>query len=121
MLRVPLLLLAPLLAACDVPDERLPLSRAIHDARVNDTDAPWPLTVDSGYVYCEGGRLAVFETEDGRKYAVAGSEATVARSSYPPIEDLQADDPRSESGERLPLGNVVSQAVKHCGPESLAR
>ncbi len=119
MLR-PALLLWLLVAACDSPTERVVVSRAIHDAEhPAGTGHPWPLTVEAGYAYCEGGRLAVFETMDGKRYAVAGARATVARSGYPPIEELQAADPNSTTGAKLTLHYVRDRTVRTCGPESL--
>jgi len=121
MLRVPLASLVLLCAACDSPPEHVVVSRAIHDAELPaGTGHPWPLTVEAGYASCEGGRLAVFETMDGKKYAVAGARATVARSGYPPIEELQADDPTSTTGAKLTLQYLQDRTVRTCGPASLA-
>lgn len=76
----------------------------------SDFGDEWPLTVDSGTLRCEPPSAVVFETDDGREYAVNGMAAT---NGYDEIEPIWAEDP-SGNAPRMNIGPLIDRGLELC-------
>ncbi len=75
----------------------------------------WPLTVDSGELFCEPPGLVGFRASDGRTFAVNGT----AGARYPTIEPIWARDRAASKlvGEdmRVSIGPLITAGLVLCG------
>lgn len=77
-----------------------------------DLEGPWPLTVESGTLACDG--QAVTFSVDGGTYAVNGTARGRANSEgWLPIEDIWAPDPVID-GLKVNIGELVDKGLELC-------
>ena len=72
-------------------------------------DLEWPLTVDSGTLYCSGGEVT-FEA-NGTRYAVNGTAK--ATGKYPSIDPIWAPAPGG-LGLKRNIGDLIDQGLRLC-------
>jgi hypothetical protein len=72
-------------------------------------DQVWPLTVESGTLYCSGGAVT-FEA-DGTRYAVNGT--AVSQGEYPRIDPIWAPAPGG-LGLKKSIGDLIEVGLALC-------
>lgn len=84
-----------------------------HSLPVSRTDYPgtWPLTVDDGELWCDGGALTITVRSASDSYSLNG--AAEANHSNKPIDSIWADDP-SSPGLKMSIAPLVAAAQKLC-------
>jgi hypothetical protein len=106
------ILLVPFLASCSNESKT---DKGVRITR-SELQEEWPLTVDSGYVYCgEFGKSAIF-SHNGTEYALNGTaEVAAEKEAFPDYKEIRpiwADDP-GMAGKKS-LGPLIDLALKQC-------
>lgn len=80
---------------------------------VSRTDYPgtWPLTVDGGDLWCDGGALTITVKSFSDSYSLNGAAETNRFNK--PLDSIWADDP-SSPGLKMSIAPLVAAAQKLC-------
>ncbi|MDQ3913925.1 MAG: YebY family protein [Actinomycetota bacterium] len=72
----------------------------------------WPLTVDEGYLNCEGAGAVTFTDPDGNTYAVNGT--ALGATEYPEIDAIWADS-NNDFAPKKSIGPLIDRGLEICG------
>lgn len=72
----------------------------------------WPLTVNEGYLNCEGAGAVTFTDEDGNTYAVNGTAQ--GSTDYPEIDEIWADS-NNDFAPKKNIGPLIDRGLEICG------